>query len=212
MKTIGKKIEEDQPSQPTPSAAAEHAEPAGDTPGDVLGSLSGAGKGASAVKKETEPVKKSHRKADDSASKPPVEEPLKLPKGAIVILRRSGGLRFTSREVTVHRDGQITYSDATSRAIGKAGARRQSANSQPPPRKLTKRELSQLRIMLSKSDLASANASATAGRKRQNPDAYAYEIVARAGRKVHSVEVFDGRIPPSLEPLIRELSSYLSEG
>jgi hypothetical protein len=118
-----------------------------------------------------------------------------LPKGAIVIMRRSGGLRFTSEEVAVHRDGRVT----TSRSARAAGAK-------DKPQKLTPKQLSALRVTLTKSRLDQAERKIA----KQPPDGYAYEIVARVGRKVQTAEVFTGSIPDSLQPLVKELSGYLA--
>jgi len=41
---------------------------------------------------------------------------------------------------------------------------------------------------------------------RQNPDAFAYEIVARLARRVYAVEAFQGSIPAPLAPLIQQLN------
>ena len=43
----------------------------------------------------------------------------------------------------------------------------------------------------------------------QPPDAFAYEIIARAGNRVNSVQVYDGSIPDALMPLIQQLSALM---
>ena len=67
-------------------------------------------------------------------------------------------------------------------------------------------QLSELKRAVASSMMAGA-AAKSAG--RQNPDAYAYEIVARIDRRVMTAEVFDGSIPGGLARLIRQLSRYL---
>src|SRR5438046_1482405 len=42
----------------------------------------------------------------------PGDEQLALPDGGIVAMRRSGGFRFTSRQVTVYQDGTVEVKDA----------------------------------------------------------------------------------------------------
>lgn len=130
--------------------------------------------------------------ADTSLSEPE-DAPLALPKGALVAMRKSGGLRFTSRTIVVHRDGQVSVqSSARSRSL-------------KPPARLNKEQLSALKRSVAKS----MNAATAKSIGRQNPDAYAYEIVARANRGVVATEVYDGSIPASMAGLIKELSQHL---
>jgi hypothetical protein len=177
MKTIGKKI-----------APADAPQPDADT---ALGSLTDAS--APAVE-PAEPVKTSRKKAVAAE-----DAPLTLPKGALVVMRRSGGFRFTSSQVTVQRDGRIarTTTDVTARDVkGKAKGP-----------KLTAKQVSDLRVTLAKSGLEQASSKKKTS--TQSRDGYAYEIVARVGRKVQSVEVFDGSIPAAMQPLVKQLSGYL---
>ncbi len=166
MNTIGKRISEE-------GAAAQ---PAGEHDKAVLGSLDGA-------------------PADTNLSAPD-DAPLTLPKGALVAMRKSGGLRFTSRTVVVHRDGRVSAQGGT-----------RSRNLKPPAR-LSKTQLSSLKHTVAKS----MNAATPKSLGRQNPDAYAYEIVARVGRRVVTTEVFDGSIPASMAGLIKTLSGHLPAG
>jgi len=140
-------------------------------------------------------------KADQPSAPAPVEplpaqvEPpeaapadtLRLPRGALVAMRRSGGFKFRSREVVVYRDGRVNYDD------GESGPRTVWT--------LGDAEMAALRGALDQAGLAKLS---TAG--RQNPDAFAYEIVARPARRVYSVEAFQGSIPASLAPLIQQLN------
>lgn len=177
MKTIGKKIESDRP-------------------GIVLGSL--------VDEEEAAPQEATHPSRRKRAAPAESEEQLSLPKGALVVMRKSGGLSFSSRTVTVRTDGRIVRSVEAGLESDAAGRR---AASRKQPARLTKQQLSQLRITLAQSGLGQA--SERIGRGAQPPDAYAYEIVGRVGRKVQSAEVFDGSIPEAMQPLIRELNSYL---
>lgn len=177
MKTIGKKIESDRP-------------------GIVLGSL--------ADEEEAAPREATHPSRRKQAAPAEPEARLSLPKGALVVMRKSGGLSFSSRTVTVRTDGRIVRS--VEAGLESDAASRRAASRKQPAR-LTKQQLSQLRITLAQSGLGQA--SERIGRGAQPPDAYAYEIVGRVGRKVQSAEVFDGSIPEAMQPLIRELNSYL---
>jgi hypothetical protein len=128
----------------------------------------------------------------------PVRPP-KLPRGAFLRICKSGGFRFTSTEVVVFRDGRVTRASTDKTAGGELAS--------TPGLKLTAKQVSHLRATIGESDLPGA-AKAAAGRNatQPSPDAYAYEIVARVGRRVHSVEVLDGRLPESLKPLIEALN------
>lgn len=189
MKTIGKPLDEQPSGTPDPDA--------------VLGSLSDAAERQT----ETPPppaARTSRRKArygDRAAADQPQaasEAPLTLPKGALVVMRKSGGLHFISRQVVVRTDGRIVRTHDAATPTHKEAKR---------SNRLSRDELARLRLMLAKSNLAQV--AGRVGKATQNPDAYAYEIVARVGRKVQAAEVFDGSIPPELEPLIRRLNSYL---
>jgi hypothetical protein len=120
------------------------------------------------------------------------EEQLALPRGGLVAMRRSGGIKFRSREVVVYRDGRVNYDD------GEGSGPRTVWT-------LSDAELAELRDALDQADLPHQPASAG----RQNPDAFAYEIVARPGRRAYAVEVFQGSIPPTLAPLIQRLNHFM---
>jgi len=115
---------------------------------------------------------------------------LRLPRGALVAMRRSGGFKFRSREVVVYRDGRVNYDD------GESGPRTVWT--------LSDAELAELRRALDQAGFAKLPAGG-----RQNPDAFAYEIVARPARRVYSVEAFQGSIPASLAPLIQQLNRFM---
>jgi hypothetical protein len=121
------------------------------------------------------------------APKPASADTLRLPRGALVAMRRSGGLKFRSREVVVYRDGRVNYDD------GESGPRTIWT--------LSDTEMDELRGALEQAGLANLRAAG-----RHNPDAFAYEIVARPARRLYSVEAFQGSIPASLAPLIQRLN------
>ncbi|HEX5692884.1 MAG TPA: hypothetical protein VFX76_22890, partial [Roseiflexaceae bacterium] len=137
---------------------------------------------------------KSHRKRSRSkagtAPALPDDEPLALPRGGLVAMRMSGGFRFSSQEIVVYRSGKIVYRQL-------APASKLSLQTRQSPLS----QLVELHVALNNSGMQRLMLP----RGRQSGDAFAYEIVARIGRNVRTVEVFEGSIPESLAPLIREL-------
>lgn len=123
-------------------------------------------------------------------------EPFRLPRSAFVGLRKSGGLAFTSSEVVVYPDGRVAY-DA---------------------RGVPQKEYTRLRRVLNDGQVISlrklldqTNFWQSSGGGTQNPDGYAYEIAARLGQRSNEIEVFDGSLPESLQPLIERLSKLLPQ-
>lgn len=123
-------------------------------------------------------------------------EPFRLPRSAFVGLRKSGGLAFTSSEVVVYPDGRVAY-DA---------------------RGVPQKEYTRLRRVLNDGQTISlrklldqTNFWQATGGGEQNPDGYAYEIAARLGQRSNEIEVFDGSVPESLQPLVERLSKLLPQ-
>jgi hypothetical protein len=52
---------------------------------------------------------------------------------------------------------------------------------------------------------ASGMARLATAPSKASPDAFAYEFVARVGRKVYAIEFVDGAMPPQLAPLVEQL-------
>ena len=119
------------------------------------------------------------------------EEKLPLPKGGLVVMRKSGGLKFSTQQVVVYKDGRVVS------VVGAGGASKE--------RKLTDAQLAELYRTLDGVDFL--RMASTIG--RQNPDAFAYEIATRIGRTVRNIEVFDGSIPESVASLIKLLRQYM---
>lgn len=134
---------------------------------------------------------KSRRRAAD-APEPPAAQAYKLPRGAQIALRRSGGLRFSSLELVVYRDGQYLL--------------RRTA---PAPRTTQKHQLGAEQLTALQEAVASSGLETFQATGKHNPDGYAYELAARLGRRAVVVELFDGSIPPSVEPLLRQLTALL---
>jgi hypothetical protein len=119
------------------------------------------------------------------------EDLLIVPRGALVVLRKSGGLRFTSRSCVVYRSGRV---ERGSLAEGPARATHLSAA-----------EMGRLRHLLLRARLASWERE----RPAAAPDAYSYEIAARYGNSTRRVELADHHIPDAIAPLVRALSKLL---
>ena len=136
------------------------------------------------AKVESKPTPTSHQKPE----RPQIEQ-LQLPKGAWIAFRQSGGLKFNSREIIIYPDGRVSH--------GGTGLPKQ-ANT---PQKLSEAQIAELRRMLDQSGFLRL---LLAGGP-QPPDSYAYEIVAQIDAQSNYVEVFDGKIPESLMPLIQRL-------
>lgn len=153
-------------------------------PSEVLGTLSG-GPHDSVLKVNPPPAPAQPPAAPAADS----SDMLRLPRGALVALRRSGGFKFRSRAVVVFRDGRVNYDDGE--------------NAPRTVWTLSDAEMAELRRALDQADFAKLPAAG-----RQNPDAFAYEIVARPSRRVYSAEAFQGSIPAALAPLIQQLNRF----
>lgn len=159
----------------------------GPQPQHVLGKVPGGD-----FARELEPTPQSTGEAQPSP--PPAENKLELPDHALVAMRKSGGLRFTSVEVIVHVDGTVTVEGGAIPGVPIA----------TPARKLRDEELAALYRALSEANLQELPARSGV----QNPDAYVYEIVARTASGTYAAELSDGSIPTPLVPLIRLLAQY----
>ena len=171
---------------------------------EILGELP-AGPYDSGLKVDQPPAPLNPPDAPQADSGPTIDQPpapinppeatppdrLTLPRGALVALRRSGGFKFRSREVAIYRDGRVNYDD------GESGPRTVWT--------LSDAEMAELRRALDQAGFGKLPASIG----RQNPDAFAYEIVARPARRAYAVEVFQGSITESLAPLIRQINRFM---
>lgn len=135
------------------------------------------------------PARGSHKK-----SARPKIEPLQLPKGALIAFRRSGGLKFDSREIVIFADGRTALSGTD--LPKPTGA----------PQKLNNAQIAELRQLLEQVGFLRLKSAGG----QQPPDSYAYEIIAQVDNKSNYVEVFDGKIPEALMPLIQRLAKLLS--
>lgn len=128
---------------------------------------------------------------------PPKIETLRvqLPLGAFIAFRKSGGLKFSSREIVLYPDGRVSFggADLSKEIYARA------------PRQLNNAQIFDLRNLLDRAGFFRLPSAAG----NQPPDSYAYEIVARLGKRSNFVEVFDGGIPDALQPLIDKLSALM---
>ena len=124
------------------------------------------------------------------------DDRLKLARGAFVALRQSGGLRFGTREVMVYHDGRVI-----SRRQGKLEAREGS-------RHITPGEVADLKAAIAHSRLRDLPRFSSIG--RPSPDGYAYELIARTGRRSKSIEFFDGSVPSEVQPLLAQLKTLMA--
>ncbi len=123
------------------------------------------------------------------------DDRLKLPRGAFIAFQQSGGLRFSTRGLIVYRDGRVI-----TRRQGKLGV-------EADARRITSEEVANLQETIAHSGLEGLPLSIG----RPSPDGYAYELIARMGRKSQSFEFFDGSIPAALKPLIKQLKQLFAE-
>ncbi|MBK9714080.1 MAG: hypothetical protein IPO81_22670 [Kouleothrix sp.] len=144
-----------------------------------------------------QPSPASHRRPAPPPPSADDPEQLTLPRGALVAMRKSGGLSFSSREIVVFRDGRVAYRRSGAAGHAPAGE----------PTRLTAAQLDDLLAALRAVDFARL-APAAGG---QPPDRFAYEIVARPRRRIKVAEVFDGSIPETVAPLIRQLRALMPE-
>jgi hypothetical protein len=119
------------------------------------------------------------------------DDRVKLPRGAFIAFRQSGGLRFSTREVIVYKDGRVI-----ARRQGKLGAGEGS-------RRITPDEVAELQELIGQSGFLGLPHSIGS----QSPDGYAYELIARVDRRSKSAEFFDGHIPAELQPLLAQLKT-----
>ena len=124
------------------------------------------------------------------------DDRLKLARGAFIAVRQSGGLRFSAREVTVYHDGLVV-----ARRQGKLDSREEA-------RRITPGEVADVKAAIAHSSLRDLPRFSSIG--QQNPDGYAYELIARAGRKLKSIEFFDGSIPSEVQPLLAQLKTLMA--
>ena len=129
-----------------------------------------------------------------TGASPPAGDALTLPGGALVAMRKSGGLLFRSWEVVVSDEGRVETS-----ALGGGRPARTAAGPA-----LGATELASLRRAVERIAVERLPARAA-----QRPDGFIYEIAARTRGGLRVVEVADSHVPEALKPLIRQLNTLL---
>jgi hypothetical protein len=122
------------------------------------------------------------------------DDRLKLPRGAFIAFRQSGGLHFSTREVAVYNDGRVV-----TRHQGKLGAGEGS-------RRITPAEVAELKELIKQSGLLGLPHPIG----QHSPDGYAYELIVRRGRKSRLIEFFDGSIPTVAQTLLVRLKTLMA--
>ena len=130
---------------------------------------------------------------EELPAEPPADR-LKLPEGAFVAFRQSGGLRFRTREMIVYHDGHVIV-----RREGRL-ERRTTA------RLLTPAEVADLKGLI----LGSGFFELHPLTGRPNPDGYAYELAVCLGRQSSTVELFEGNLPLEVQALLARLKALAS--
>lgn len=130
-----------------------------------------------------------------SPGPPPLDEQASapvLPRGGLIVMRVSGGFKFSSREIVIYRDGRVVYRrHADGMSVYQGG-----------PQRLSEGQLAELQRLIEQLQVPRFAGPGA----RQSPDTIAYEIAARAGRRLKTVEAFTGSIPETLAPLISWLA------
>ena len=146
-----------------------------------------------------EPASETAKTTETSPKREPLQLPKEpapgLPKGAFIACRKSGGAPASTREIVLYPDGRVSIG-------GPDMAKEMYAH---VPRKMNDAQIARLRKTLDHANFF--RMSSAPG--EPPPDAFAYEIVARAGNRVNHVAVFDGAIPEALAPLIQQLSALM---
>lgn len=130
-----------------------------------------------------------------SAESAPEAKPLELPRGAMLTMRVSGGIRFTTQDMVIYPDGRVTHGGGdTGRTVYQRASR-----------VLNDAQIVKLRRMLDQSGFFRMKPP----KGEQSQDSYAYEIVARVGTKHNRIEVFTGTMPEPLNSLIEQLMKWM---
>ncbi|MBI5878597.1 MAG: hypothetical protein HZB53_13190 [Chloroflexi bacterium] len=120
---------------------------------------------------------------------------LELPRGALLVMRVSGGLRFTTQEMVVYPDGRVTPgADDTVKTVFNR-----------TQRSMADAHIVRLRKLLDQSGFFKSQPP----KVEPSPDGYAYEIVSRIGPKHNHIEVFTGTMPDGVQTLVDYLMKWM---
>jgi hypothetical protein len=122
-------------------------------------------------------------------------EKLELDRGTLIAFRTSGGAPFTMREIVVYPDGRVSFGGPD---MGKNAYKL-------VPRKMNDAQMMHLRHLLDQVGffrLQSAEGQAP-------PEVLKYEIAARLGSRLNTIQVYDGSVPDVLKPLLEQLGTLM---
>ncbi|MBC8160928.1 MAG: hypothetical protein H7Z42_06880 [Roseiflexaceae bacterium] len=125
------------------------------------------------------------------------EQPSRMPKGCWLRLRAAGGLVFRSSETLVFEDGRLSYRSSPSAVYGETLM----------VRELTSTQMNDLQRAVEAAALDAIEPPTHSGR-----DTIAYELSVRDGRKTSTAEVFQGRIPEHVAPLLDMIAECVRIG
>lgn len=134
----------------------------------------------------------------ENTQTPPGEtesKPLELPRGALVAMRVSGGIRFTTQEMVIYPDGRVTAGAGDTAKVAYHRAQRSMADAY----------VVKLRKLLDQSGFYTAKP----GESQPSPDGYAYEITSRIGSKHNHIEVYTGTMPGGIQSLVDYLMKWM---
>ena len=123
------------------------------------------------------------------------EKPMELPKGAFIAYRKSGGLKFSSREVVVYPDGRVTFDGGDTAKTSLTRAARRMSDAQ----------IMRLRRTLEQINFFGMHPPASA----PDPDGFVLEIAARLGSKNNAIEVNAAGLSGGLTALVDQLTQLL---
>lgn len=123
----------------------------------------------------------------------PAQSHERLQRGVWVRLRSAGGFVFRRSELMISHSGRLSY---TSSGAGMYGDTR-------VVRQLTDDQLEVLRQTIDATIFETTETTA-----RFNPDAVAYELRIRNGRRIDRAEAVQGSVPEGLTQLIRLLGQF----
>ena len=131
---------------------------------------------------------------DDQAALQAEDHSPLLSPDVVVFFRQSGGLRFSTLEVTVYRDGRAMWQRTGKITAGQG------------ERQLTAEEIAALQDLITQSGFIGLPTPIG----RQSPDGYAYEVIAQIADRSASLEFFDNSIPAEVRPLLAHLKALMS--
>jgi len=134
----------------------------------------------------------------DNAQTPPGEaqsKSLELPRGAMLAMRVSGGIRFTTQEMVIYPDGRVTAGAGDTAKAVYNRAQRSMADAY----------VVKLRKLLDQSGFFTSKPTES----QPSPDGYAYEILSRIGAKHNRIEVFTGTMPGGIQSLVDYLMKWM---